>query len=92
MDNPPFDWWLFLYPEGYDWGSLDEEPVFAIICHVAQHEYTYGSYMAMLPLWVLAQNLWRELEDWGEVARMGRVGACRHLNGVAARCLTDIPV
>ena len=93
VNNPPFDWWLFLYPDGYDWGSLDEKPVFAIICHVAQHKYTFhGTYASMLPLWGLTQNIWGEVKDWGEVARMGRVGACRHLNGVAARCLANMAV
>ena len=61
VDNPPNDWWLFMSPTGYDWGALDDKPIFAVIAHVAQHPAYYSS---MFPLWVLAQDLWRtgELE------------------------------
>ena len=89
VDNPPVDWWLFLYPSGYDWGSLDEQPIFAIICYVAKHNGTYASHGAMVPLYFLACDLWRTVTDWSQVAQMGRVGACRHLNRIAAQCLAN---
>jgi hypothetical protein len=90
IDNPPFDWWLFLFPQGIDWAALDEEPIFAVICHVAENDYTYkrGSYGAMWPLWVLTKFLGREVTDWSEIAKMGRVDACRCLNKIAAQNLS----
>ena len=42
-------------PDGYQWGSLDDQPIFANIAHVAQHPAYYNS---MWPLWVLAQDIW----------------------------------
>ena len=85
VDNPPCDWWLFLFPGGIDWAAMDDNPVFAIITHVAHHD---ASYRAMLPLYVLTQGLLRT--DWTAVAQMGRVDACRHLNGITAQCLADL--
>ena len=82
VDNPPCDWWLFLFPEGQEWAAMDDLPVFAVIAHVAHHD---ASYRAMLPRYVLTQGLWRT--DWRAVAELGRVDACRHLNGITARCL-----
>jgi hypothetical protein len=84
VDNPPVDWWLFLFPEGIDWAAMDERPVFAIIAHVA---HTDASYRAMLPLCFLTQSLLRT--DWSQVAQMGRVAACRHLNWITAQCLAN---
>ena len=84
VDNPPVDWWLFLFPEGIDWAAMDEHLVFAVIAHVAQND---ASYRAMLPQCVLAQSLLRT--DWSHVAQMGRVDACRHLNWITAQRLAD---
>ena len=39
VDCPPVDWWLFLFPEGIEWCSLDEQKVHALICHVARDRY-----------------------------------------------------
>jgi hypothetical protein len=86
VDNPPFDWWLFLHPEGCDWGALDDEPIFAIICHVAK--YSRPSWV-MLPVWTLTQRIWKTIPNWSQVAQMGRLGACRHLNGITAQCLAN---
>ena len=85
VDNPPVDWWLFLFPEGIDWAAIDEHPVFAVIAHVAHLD---ASYRAMLPLCFLTESLRRS--DWSQVAQMGRVDACRHLNWITAQCLADI--
>ena len=85
VDNPPVDWWLFLFPEGIDWAAMDGDPVFAVTAHVAHHDSTYR---AMLPLCFLTESLRRT--DWRQVAQMGRIGACRHLNWLTAQCLADM--
>jgi hypothetical protein len=93
VDNPPNDWWLFLSPDGYQWGSLDDEPIFANIAHVAQQPAYYDS---LWPLWVLTQDVWGLgldrccAADWKQVAQMGRVDACRHLNKIAAQFLANL--
>ncbi len=84
VDNPPVDWWLFLFPEGIDWAAIDGLPVFAVIAHVAHLD---ASYRAMFPVCFLTQSLLRT--DWSQVAQMGRVDACRHLNRITAQCLAE---
>ncbi len=84
VDNPPVDWWLFLFPDGIDWAAIDGDPVYAVIAHVAHLD---ASYRAMLPLCFLTESLRRT--DWSQVAQMGRVAACRHLNGITVQCLAN---
>jgi hypothetical protein len=84
VDNPPVDWWLFLFPEGLDWAAMDERPVYAVITHVAHID---ASYRAMLALWFFTESLRRT--DWADVAKMGRIGACRYLNRIIAQCLAE---
>jgi hypothetical protein len=86
VDNPPYDWWLFLFPEGHEWAAMDEQPVFAIVAHVARNDKSCG---LMLPLWVLTEAIRKTVPDWSQVAQMGRVGACRHLNGITAQFLAN---
>ena len=86
VDNPPYDWWLFLFPEGHDWAAMDQQPVFAIIAHVARNNKSCG---LLLPLWVLTEAIRKTVPDWSQVAQMGRVGACRHLNWLTAQCLAS---
>jgi hypothetical protein len=86
VDNPPYDWWLFLFPEGLEWGSLDDQPVFAVIAHIARNDKSGG---LMLPLWVITEGMRKTVPDWSLVAHMGRVDACRHLNWIAAQCLAN---
>lgn len=89
VDNPPVDWWLFLYSSGYDWGALDEQPIFAVIAHVVQHVPYYRSWSDLYLIWGLTQEIWKSVTDWSQVAQMGRVGACHHLNEIAAQCLAN---
>jgi hypothetical protein len=91
IDNPPVDWWLFLYPNGYDWGSLDEQPIFAVMAHVVQNNPSNRFWTDLYPVWGLTQQICRTVPDWRQVAEMGRVGACLHLNGIAAQCLANKP-
>jgi hypothetical protein len=86
IDNPPYDWWLFLWPEGQEWAAIDEQPVFAIVAHVARNNKSCG---LMLPLWVITEAIRKTVPDWSLVAQMGRVGACRHLNRITAQCLAN---
>jgi hypothetical protein len=86
VDNPPYDWWLFLFPEGLEWAAIDEQPVFAVIAHVARNNKSCG---LMLPLWVLTEGIRKTVPDWSHVAHMGRVGACGHLNEITVPCLAN---
>jgi hypothetical protein len=86
VDNPPYDWWLFLFPEGHEWAAMDEQPVFAIVAHVARNVRSCG---LMLPLWVITEAIRKTVPDWSHVAQMGRLGACRHLNRITVQCLAD---
>jgi hypothetical protein len=86
VDNPPYDWWLFLFPEGIEWAAMDDQPVFAVIAHVARNNKSCG---LMLPLWVLTEAIRKTVPDWSHVAQTGRVAACRHLNWITAQCLAN---
>jgi hypothetical protein len=92
VDCPPVDWWLFLFPAGIDWAALDEKPVFAVMTHVVRNDPSTQSWWGMYPIWILAQEVLKNFSDWSQVAQMGRFGACRHLNGIVARCLTNKPL
>jgi hypothetical protein len=91
VDCPPVDWWLFLFPEGIEWCSLDEKKVHAVICHVARDRYyaQYGCHM--LRTWALAQGVSRAVDDdWQRVSRLGRVEAAWHLNPIVASLLSGL--
>lgn len=92
VDCAPVDWWLFLFPGGIDWAALDASPVFAVIAHVFQNDPYARSWSGMFPVWVLTQEIWRTDPDWSQIAQMGRLGACRHLNRIVAQCLTNKPL
>jgi hypothetical protein len=89
VDNPPVDWWMFLYPNGYDWGALDEQPIFAIMCHVVQHDPSKRFWSDLYPIWGLTQQIWTTVPDWSEVGRMRGIDACRYLNWITAQCLAN---
>ena len=91
VDCPPVDWWLFLFPGGIDWAALDDQPIFALMAHVFRNDPSAQSWLGMYPIWILAQELLKSIPDWSQIARMGRLGACRHLNGIVAHCLTNKP-
>jgi hypothetical protein len=93
LDCPPIDWWLFLYPDGVDWAALDEEPIFAVIAPVApDRSFVQRLTGTMIRVYILAQSIWRTVSEsgagWRDVARMGRVEACRHLNPIAVQSLS----
>ena len=91
VDCPPVDWWLFLFPGGIGWSALDDEPVFAVIGHVARDGEHARSGSGMLPTWALAERVWNAVDrDWARVARLGRVEAAWHLNPLVARLLDTL--
>jgi hypothetical protein len=90
VDCPPIDWWLFLFPAGIDWGSLDDEPAHALVGHVSRFPFGSLTGLAMYPAWCLTSALTRELDDWRAVSRMGRIEAARHLNEITVRLLEEM--
>jgi hypothetical protein len=86
VDCPPLDWWLFLFPDGIDWASLDDEPVHALIGHVGRGAFCEEP-GPMMAAWCLTSEIMKAVDDAGPVSRMGRVAAARHLNQIAAECL-----
>jgi hypothetical protein len=89
VDCPPVDWWLFLYPDGLDWSSLDEQEIYAVIAHVGRNRPYASNSCCMLRVWCLTGSLGREVE-WAGVARMGRIEAARYLNLITARLLDGL--
>lgn len=93
VDNPPVDWWLFLMPAGYDWRALDDQPIYAVMCHVFRGRPYSWVPGVMFPIYLLTQDVWRNVADsnlgWQGVARMGLLAGCRHLNQIVARCLPE---
>jgi hypothetical protein len=86
VDFPPVDWWLFLYPEGLNWSSLDEKDAHAVIAHVGRERTYADNGCNMLRVGCLTQRVGREVE-WAGVARMGRIEAARHLNQITVNLL-----
>jgi hypothetical protein len=86
LDCPPVDWWLFLFPDGIDWASLDERPVHALIGHVGRGPYCEEPGL-MLRAYCLTSEIMKNVDDARMLSRMGRVAAARHLNRIAAECL-----
>jgi hypothetical protein len=87
VDNPPVDWWLFLFPDGIDWDHLGGDTVHALIGHISRFSYYRGNVETMLRVWSLAGTL--GCEDWRPISRMGRIAAARHLNGITVRLLEE---
>ena len=89
VDNPPLDWWLFVFPEGIDWDDLGGESVHALIGHVSRFPFhnTHGETLYLA--WSLTCKLAREVDDWRTISRMGRIDAARHLNEITVRLLEE---
>jgi hypothetical protein len=83
---PPLDWWLFLFPDGIDWASPDEEPVHALIGHVGRRPF-WEEGGPILAAWSLTATITKAVDDARPVSRMGRVDAARYLNRIAAEYL-----
>jgi hypothetical protein len=90
VDCEPIDWWLFLFPAGIDWESLDEKPVHALVGHVSRFPFhkTWGE--SEYPAWGLTCSLMLKLDDWRPISRMGRIDAARHLNKLTVRLLDEV--
>jgi hypothetical protein len=90
VDCPPIDWWLFLFPDGIDWDSPDDEPVHALVGHVSRFPFhkTWGQ--SEYPAWHLTCGLRKnDIDDWRPISRMGRIDAARYLNEIIVRLLEE---
>jgi hypothetical protein len=90
VDCTPIDWWLFLFPAGIDWESLDEQPVHALVGHVCRSPFRDTSGESEYPAWCLTSSLMGRLDDWRSFSRMGRIDAARHLNEITVRLLDEV--
>lgn len=88
VDRPPVDWWLFLFPQGIDWGCLSGKPTYALLGHVGRVPWVQAIGF-MNRVWCLAERLIGSVEDWPKVSRMGRVDAARHLNRAIVSILEE---
>jgi hypothetical protein len=84
VDCPPIDWWLFLFPGGIDWASIDGKPVHALIGHVSQFPQSAG---AFLRAWCLTATLAHTVEDWRLISLLRPLDGAAHLNEVTVRLL-----
>lgn len=92
--NPPVDWWLFLFPDGADYESIDGKPVHAVFGHVLARRHPASE----LGILHLASQLGRDLlngstEDSSpliELAKMDRPAIARLLNQRLAGCLRQV--
>jgi len=97
--NPPADWWVFLFPEGIDWASLDDKPLYLLIGAIFSDQFAPS---LGLPIWAEIQWCLGELveqttsaDQWGssvakrarEIAETDRVSAARTLNRCVVKSL-----
>jgi hypothetical protein len=94
LANERIDWWLFLFPDGADWGRTDGGPVHALLTFAAGMECflwdcVYGAYGLMGHV---AEQIGRDgAPDWCQLARWDAAAAARYLNGCVVRCLEAEP-
>ena len=87
--NTSVDWWLFLFPDGVDWGSCDEQPVHAILSHVFPDRWTARHDFALK---VLSQTS-RAFQcvdaksSWKTVSQLNHVEAARLVNRLTIQSL-----
>jgi hypothetical protein len=89
--NDPVDWWLVLFPDGIDWESIDDKPVFGMIGHVFPPRH-----MALPGLkchaWELTARVGRcvagetEIDGWRRIASMNRIAAAQMVNREIIGC------
>jgi len=85
LTNAPVDWWLVLFPDGAEWESFDDQPVFGMIGHVfpAHHRDVPGLAMRTWELtYRVAGHVANSLDggSWARIARMDRIAAARAVN------------
>jgi hypothetical protein len=89
--NPPVDWWLFLFPGGVDWDSLDEKPVYFMIGPVLslRKPGLYLSVMEAISRGVRYVCHHRsDVTKWvNELVFMDRIAAARAMNQLLAQGL-----
>jgi hypothetical protein len=57
--NPPIDWWLFLFPDGLDWDSFDDRPVYMMVAHAVAYDSEVHGFL--IPAYVVAHGATCEL-------------------------------
>ncbi|MGH7136138.1 MAG: hypothetical protein ACREHD_10385 [Pirellulales bacterium] len=74
------DWWLFLIPEGADFDSFDEKPVYTLVGHVFSR--FRERYLAQIHTWALTTRIASAVgEDWfRELAQKQPEEAAREYN------------
>lgn len=95
--NGLVDWWIFLFPDGFDFDALDQKPVYAVVGHVFDHRrvvfenHVGGLAQALSRRIGYAKVPERETHetDWKLVAGMDRITAARFLNHELACCLKE---
>jgi len=89
--NSFVDWWLFLFPEGVRcWGSLDNQPVHAMMLHVLSEPNMPG--VRITVCYLIQETLGSILESSTaiDLSRMDRIDAARFVNQHAVRALTRL--
>jgi hypothetical protein len=91
LANAPVDWWLFLFPDGVDWGAFDAQPVYAMLSHVFPPRALPGLairvyHLTSLVTWELRGDQ-KNTTASQRLARLDRSAAAREVNGAIARCL-----
>ena len=96
--NGLVDWWIFLFPDGFDFDALDQKPVYAVVGNV----FDQRRFDLECPVLGLGQRLARRVgyakasergiheTDWKPVASMDRITAARFLNHELAHCLAEV--
>ena len=91
LNNTSVDWWLFLFPDGVDWGSCDEQPVHAMLSHVFPGRWTERPDFALK---VLAQfsrafQCVDAISSWRTVSQMNQIEAARMVNRLTIQSLSE---
>lgn len=56
IDQPPFDGWLFLMPNGVDWSAIDNPPVYCLVSGVTA---TFSAGAAPRTWVTLGESIWK---------------------------------
>jgi hypothetical protein len=86
--NGLVDWWAFLLPDGAEFDSLDDKPVYALIGHVFSQRHPGRE----LAVWCITSGLFYTIGNgigWTTISQMDRLAAARCLNLEIARRLRE---